>query len=112
MITGLGRLPELHTLDLPSFAPGGVAALAAGKFPALARLMYNGPLRDLHAKALAGARFPALVAFEAAGGGAKNADLLTLLKAGWFEQLRVLDLSECSVGDAGIKALAAHPVAK
>lgn len=109
---GLGKLPELHTLDLPSFAPGGVAALAAGKFPALARLMYNGPLGGKYAKALAGARFPALVAFEAPYGGAKNDDLRTLLKADWFPQLRVLDLSDNAIGDLGIKALVASPVTK
>ena len=112
MVTGLGALPELHTLDLPSFAAGGVKALAAGKFPALARLMYNGPLGGKHAKALAGARFPALAAFEAHHGGAKNDDLLALLKAEWFARLRVLDLTDNGVGDQGVKALAAHPGAK
>ena len=63
MATGLGKLPELHTLELPCFAPGAVPALAAGEFPALARLLYGGPLGAKYANALAKAKFPALVAF-------------------------------------------------
>jgi uncharacterized protein (TIGR02996 family) len=112
MLTGLGKLPELHTLDLPELAPRAVSALATGKFPALARLMYNGPLGVKFAMVLAKARFPALAAFEASDGGAKNDSLAELLKANWFARLRVLDLSNNAIGDRGVKALAAHPVAR
>ena len=96
MATGLGKLPELHTLDLPGFSLGAVAALAAGKFPALARLMYGGPLGLKYAKILAKAKFPSLVAFETNRGEAKNDGFLELLQARWFQQLRVLELSECA----------------
>lgn len=112
MITGLGKLPELHTLDLPNFAPGAVKALAKGKFPALARLRYNGPLALKYAKVIASAQFPSLVVFEASGGGAKNDGFLSLLEARWFKQLRVLDMPECDLGDKALKALAAHPVSQ
>jgi uncharacterized protein (TIGR02996 family) len=110
LIAGLGRLPALHTLNLPMI--GGTTALAAGKFPALARLIYNGPLGVRYAKALAQGRFPALVAFEADRAGPKNDGLAELLKGKWFEQLRVLALTECGIGDKGVAALARHPVAK
>jgi len=118
MADALGRLPELHTLDLPRFSPRGVAALAAGRFPALARLIYGGPLEPNSAALLAGARFPALAVFKGRGpaygghGGATDESLATLLKAGWFGRLRVLNLSGNAIGDKGLKALAAHPVAK
>jgi uncharacterized protein (TIGR02996 family) len=111
MIAGLGRLPDLHTLDLVELAVAAVPALAAGKFPALARLDYGGPLGLKHARALAGAKFPALTVFAGAG-GAKNDSVSALLKAKWFARLRVLDLADNAIGDGGVKALAAHPVAK
>jgi uncharacterized protein (TIGR02996 family) len=110
LLTGLGKLPVLHTLELPEIAATAVKNLAAGKFPALARLIYDGPLGLTHARTLARARFPALVAFEA-DGGLKNDGLAALLKAKWFGQLRVLDLTDNAIGDQGVKALAAHPVA-
>ena len=112
MIAGLGRLPALHTLDLTELPPGAVATLAAGKFPALARLLYGGPLVAASAKKLAAANFPALTAFVAGGGFARNDGLIELLKADWFARLRVLDLSDNGIGDKGVKALAAHPVAR
>ena len=111
MITGLGKLPELQTLDLPTFAAGAVSSLTAGKFPALTRLRYNGPLALKFAKMFAKTRFPALAVFEAAG-GLRNDGMLELLKAKWVGQLRALDLSDNAIGDAGLKALVAHPVAK
>jgi uncharacterized protein (TIGR02996 family) len=111
VLTGLGQLPDLHTLDLPKFALDGARRLAAGQFPALARLVYNGPLGAGAAKQLAAGRFPALVAFEAAG-EAKNDGMAELLKGAWFERLRVLALTGCGIGDRAVAALAAHPVAK
>jgi Ran GTPase-activating protein (RanGAP) involved in mRNA processing and transport len=108
IITGLGKLPDLHTLDLPGFAAGGVSALAAGKFPALARLGLS--LSDAGAKTLAKGKFPALTVFEA--GGIEKDGFLALLKSKWFGQLRVLGLSDNLIGDKGVAALAAHPVAK
>jgi uncharacterized protein (TIGR02996 family) len=109
---GLGRLPALHTLDLPQFSPTAITALAAGEFPALARLTYSGSLSDENAKQLTKARFPALVAFEAAGGRAKNTGFAALLKAKWFERLRVFALTDSAIGDNAVKALTAHPVAR
>jgi hypothetical protein len=115
LATGLGALPELHTLDLSGLAPEAVPALAAGTFPALQRFLYSGPLGRDAARALAGARFPALVAFvghSAWNGRLDDAALPALLKAGWFGRLRVLDLAYNRLTDTGIRALVAHPVAK
>jgi uncharacterized protein (TIGR02996 family) len=114
LAAGLGALPDLHTLSLGGCAPGAVPVLAAGTFAALGRLYYTGPLDPAAARALSGARFPALTAL--AGHGSSNAKLddtgiRALLRAGWFEQLRLLDLSHNALGDKGIRALAAHPVA-
>ncbi|MBM3981395.1 MAG: TIGR02996 domain-containing protein [Planctomycetes bacterium] len=109
---GLGDLPDLHTLDLAAYPAGGVAALAKAKFPALARLMYSGPITAQYAKALAKGKFPALVAFEVHRSGAKNDGLAELLKADWFGQLRALDMRESGIGDKGVKALAAHDAAR
>jgi hypothetical protein len=118
MATALGHLPDLHTLDLPRFDRRGVSALAAGKFPALGRLIYGGWLIPAFAKVLASAKFPALAVFKGCGpdygghGGATDESLLALLKSDWFAQLRVLNLSGNAIGDKGLEALAAHPVAK
>jgi Ran GTPase-activating protein (RanGAP) involved in mRNA processing and transport len=89
-----------------------VSKLAAGKWPALARLYFGGPLKGTGAKALAKAKFPALVAFHHNRSAARNDDLKELLKGAWVERLRVLDLDSNQIGDAGVKALAAHPVAR
>jgi uncharacterized protein (TIGR02996 family) len=114
VVTGLGWLPELHTLELPQFASGAVAALAETEFPALARLIYgyDSSLKPDCAQLLAGARFPALVAFEASDSGLTNTGLAELLKGAWFERLRVLELPGSGIGDRGVKALVEHPVAK
>jgi uncharacterized protein (TIGR02996 family) len=112
LITGLGRLPELHTLELPEFAAAALPTLASGKFPALARLQYNGPLGASSAKQLAKARFPALAVFEAHRSNARTDALPELLAAGWFEKLRVLALRGFGIGEKGVAALVAHPVAK
>jgi Ran GTPase-activating protein (RanGAP) involved in mRNA processing and transport len=42
----------------------------------------------------------------------KNEGLKELLRAEWFSQLRILDLSGHGIGDKGVSALAAHPAAK
>ncbi len=112
VLTGLGKLPELHTLELPDLAGGGVAALAAGKFPALAKLIYGGSLATKFAKQLAKARFPALAVLGAPNRAMNNDGLAELLQAKWFGQLRVLNLADNKVGDKGVKALASHPVAQ
>jgi uncharacterized protein (TIGR02996 family) len=111
LLAGLGQLPDLHTLDLPEVPPGGARLLAAGRFPALARLMYAGPLGVGYAKQLAAGRFPALSAFQATHGAVKNDGMAELLNGAWFERLRVLALTECHIGDRAVAALAAHPVA-
>ena len=112
VLTGLGKLPELHTLELPDLAASSVAALTAGKFPALAKLLYGGPLSTKFARQLAKARFPALAVFGAKNRDMNNDGLAELLGAKWFGQLRVLNLADNKVGDKGVKALAAHPVAQ
>ena len=112
LVAGLGKLPHLHTLELPSLAGAAVAPLAAGKFPALARLVYGGPGDSPHIKKLAAADFPALAAFEASGRGLKSTAFARLLKANWFARLRLLDLSANALGDTSVEALAAHPVAR
>ncbi len=112
LAAGLGELPDLHTLDVPAFPDGAVSALAKAEFPALARLMYSGPIEAKFAKTLAKAKFPALTAFELHRGRAKNDGLAELLSADWFAQLRVLHMAENGIGDKGAKALAAHPVAR
>jgi uncharacterized protein (TIGR02996 family) len=110
LLVPLSASEELHTLDLPSLPPSAAAKFAAGKWPALARLYFGGALKATGAKALAKAKFPALVEFHNAS-AARNDDLNELLKGGWVERLRVLNLDGNQIGDAGVKALAAHPVA-
>jgi uncharacterized protein (TIGR02996 family) len=113
LVAGLGELPELHTLELAHPAPPAFAALAAGRFPALARLDFWGPLDTARMRTLARARFPALTCFEANdfdGPGLTDAGFRALLRADWFGRLHALDLSYAHLGDKGIAALAAHPV--
>jgi uncharacterized protein (TIGR02996 family) len=113
MIAGLGELPELHTLALRQSAPQAFAALGAGRFPALARLYYSGPLDLARIRPLARAGLPALACFEARnydGPGLTDAGLRALLRADWFGRLHALDLSDTALGDKAIRALAAHPV--
>jgi Leucine Rich repeat len=108
----LGRLPHLHTLETKDAAAPVAAVLAGGRFHALERLICRGTLGVEHARALAEAKFPALVAFEAIGTGTKNDAFCELLKADWFGRLRTLSFEESPLGDRALKALAAHPVAK
>jgi uncharacterized protein (TIGR02996 family) len=115
LAAGLGDLPDLHTLTLMWCPSAALPVLAAGRFAALGRFIYNGPFDPASARALAGARFPALRAF--AGHGAYYAyladtGLRALLGARWLEQIRVLNLAHNALGDKGIRALAAHPVAE
>jgi uncharacterized protein (TIGR02996 family) len=112
LLAPLGTFNELHTLDLPSLPPSGASELAAGKWPALARLYFGGALTGAGAKALARAKFPVLVAFHHNGSATRNDELKEVLKGAWTERLRVLDLDSNRIGDAGVKALAAHPVAR
>jgi uncharacterized protein (TIGR02996 family) len=112
VLTALGELPELHTLDLLKFAPLAVGAFARGEFPSLARLVYSGPSGKAFIRRLAVGKFPSLTAFEMTDRGMDNDGLAELLKADWFERLRVLDLSHNDITDRGLKALALHPVAK
>jgi uncharacterized protein (TIGR02996 family) len=112
LTAGLGRLPDLHTLDLPDFNPGMVRVLAGGRFRSLARLMYGGPVAPAFIHLLTRGRFPALVAFEAPRREMKNNAFLELLTAKWLARLRVLNLQQNGIGDKGVAALAAHPVAK
>ncbi len=111
ILVPMGASKELRTLDLSGLSPPGTLKFAAGKWPALARLYFGGALKATGAKALAKAKFPALVEFHNAS-TARNDDLKELLKGGWVERLRVLDLASNQIGDAGVKALAAHPVAR
>ena len=112
MVPGLGRLPDLHTLELQELPGPAVAHLAAGRFPALARLIYAGALDLAGAQALAGGRFPELRILVARGDRMKNDGFQELLRGQWFDQLRALDLASHKIGDRGISALAAHPVAR
>ena len=112
VVTGLAELPALHTLELPDFSARGVPYLVEGEFPALARILYYGPFDGGSAGLLAGARFPALVAFEAWGGRMNNDGLADLMRGEWFERLRVLAVPNASIGDRSVKQLAAHPIAK
>jgi uncharacterized protein (TIGR02996 family) len=109
---GLGELPDLHTLDLPESAHQAINELATGSFPSLARLMFAGLLDWQTATVLAAAKFPRLAVFAAGGREMKNDALSELLRADWFAQLRVLNLTENRIGDRGVMSLVNHPVAK
>ncbi|MCI0704403.1 MAG: TIGR02996 domain-containing protein [Planctomycetia bacterium] len=109
--SALGELPELHTLELRLPSDAG-ANLASGKFRSLAKLTFTTALTSKFASALARAKFPRLAVLGVPGSGIKFDAFRELLKADWFAQLSVLDLSATSVGDKSVRALAAHPVAK
>jgi uncharacterized protein (TIGR02996 family) len=83
-LAAAGELPALHTLELNA---ADTAALAATRFPRLARL--------------ARPSVPMLLR-----------DLQTLLAAPWFGRLHSLDLSNCGLGDRAAVAIAKHPVAR
>jgi uncharacterized protein (TIGR02996 family) len=108
----LAKLPALHTLDLPDLADAAVPWLAAGKFPALARLRLEMPADVAEAGYLAAAKLPALRSLELVTSGMKNDAFMALLNGGWVERLRRLLVTDARVGNAGVRALAAHPAAK
>jgi hypothetical protein len=110
VVPDLARLPDLHTLDLDAAHPDAAPALARGRWPALARLLVGGRLDADTAAALARAKFPRLAAF-APRSGMKADALAELLRADWFAGLRSLDLHGNAVGDRGVAAVVAHPVA-
>ncbi len=112
VIEGLGRLPDLHTLELPDLDPGAVPALAAGKFSRLGRLVLGCPIDQATAQALAAGKFPRLAVLQARHCSMKDDALITLTEARWFPRLRVLDLTANHIGDPGVAALAGGPVAK
>ncbi len=112
VIEGLGRLPNLHTLELPDLDPGAVPALAAGKFSRLGRLVLGCPIDQATAQALSAGKFPRLAVLQAKHCSMKDEALLALTEARWFRRLRVLDLTANRIGDQGVAALAAGPVAK
>jgi hypothetical protein len=112
LVAGLGRLPELHTLVLPYLAPAALPQLSAGDFPLLGRLALSCPLHWQTAGALLNARLPRLAVFAANGCRMKNDGLLAFVKADWFSRLRVLSLTDNDLGDRGVAAVAAHPVAR
>jgi uncharacterized protein (TIGR02996 family) len=112
MLPALGQFSNLHTLHLALRAPDALPQLAAGRFPALGRLLYWGTLDLPSAATLAGARFPRLAVLEVPRLGMKNDALRALMRADWFAGLRVLSLGNNALGDRGVAALAAHPVAR
>jgi uncharacterized protein (TIGR02996 family) len=112
LLSGIGSLPKLQSLDLPDLWKGAVRELASGQFRSLARLLYEGPLDVASAKVLARGRFPRLVAVVANRRGMKNDAFETLIRGDWFAQLRLAAFDDNRIGDRGVAALAAHPVAK
>jgi uncharacterized protein (TIGR02996 family) len=111
LLKRLATSTELDTLELPGASATEVRELAAGKWPALARLTVTGAQFAGTAKALAKARFPTLVEFRL-GGRLHTNDLLALLNGDWAARLRALDLDDTNIGDTGAKALAARPLAR
>jgi uncharacterized protein (TIGR02996 family) len=112
MMTGLGALPGLHTLELPDFKPAAVPALAKGRFPALGRLDLVCPIDQGAARALARGKFPRLAVLNAPRCGMRNDAFSALVRADWFSRLRVLNLDTNDLGDKAITALAASPAAQ
>jgi uncharacterized protein (TIGR02996 family) len=112
MISGLARLPDLHTLELPNFAGAGVPGLAKGAFVSLARLDLSCPLDRETTATLARARFPRLAVLNAGRCLMKNDAFTTLISSKWFGRLLVLNLATNELGDRAATALAASPAGK
>jgi hypothetical protein len=108
----LGRLPDLHTLDLPDLPPAVLPNLNRGEFPSLARLVIGCPLSRMTASALAAARFRRLSVFTACRCQMNNDEFLGLLRAEWFGQLRALNISANALGEKSITTLAASSAAR
>jgi uncharacterized protein (TIGR02996 family) len=110
---GLGRLPQLHTIESYEVHSDALGALAApGAFPALGRLSICASLRGAGSVTLANAELPLLAVLELEGCGLRNDDVRTLLGASWFGRLRVLGMPTNEIGDRGVAAIAASPAAK
>jgi uncharacterized protein (TIGR02996 family) len=87
LVPALGELPELHTLTVYYLAVVNASQLVPG-------------------------RFPRLVHLKTFGSDLKTKGFLALLRAKWFERLRILDVGDSELGDKAVLALAKHPVAQ
>jgi hypothetical protein len=87
LVPALGELPELHTLTVYYLAVVNASQLVPG-------------------------RFPRLVQLKTFGSDLKTKGFLALLRAKWFERLRILDVGDSELGDKAVLALAKHPVAQ
>ncbi|MBY0460679.1 MAG: TIGR02996 domain-containing protein [Gemmataceae bacterium] len=109
LTAALAQLPRLESLTLRSTGLTALKALGdAGGFPALARLRLDTP-NSQNSKRLARGTFPRLA--ELTLPHLRNDDLEPLLRAKWFAQLRVLDVSSGYLNDKGAFALARSAVA-
>ena len=103
LLTALAGLPHLEALDLWFNYPTAYKAFtAAGGFPALAKLKCGG--LNVAAAKLTRGKFPRLA--ELAAGQLRPDSFRLLLGAKWLPQLRVLDVSDGSLTDPSIGALA------
>ena len=106
-----GDLPILQTFRA-RLEPDDIRHLAAGKFPALARLTLPGPKDPAVCCLLEGSQFPALTELRLKNDGMRSEAWAALLRAEWFSRLRVLRMSQVMIGDKAIVAMAEHPVAR
>jgi uncharacterized protein (TIGR02996 family) len=113
-VSGFGKLPDLHTLELRDLAAEGVAAFAkAGSFRGLGKLsLPRTPLHGEGAVALAGARMPKLAVLALQGCGLRNEDVTVLSRSALFSDLRMLLLASNGIGDKGVAAIAGSPAAR
>ncbi|MFO0823599.1 MAG: TIGR02996 domain-containing protein [Gemmataceae bacterium] len=86
LVPALGELSELHTLTVYHLAVANASQLVPGRFPRLVHLKTFAS--DLRTKGF-----------------------LALLRAKWFERLRILDVGDSELGDKAVLALVKHPVA-